>query len=295
MYNRHLDILMMVVEKGSFAKAAEALFISSTAVMKQINLLEDELGVVLFKRTNHGVELTEEGKSIYQDAKKIIRLSQQAIEKAKQMGQKTIRIGSSLMRPARTIMEIWAEIRTAYPSIQLEIVPFDDAHESYLRLLNHLGEDIDIVAGTFPTSLWNCQCRVLPLERMPIMIAAPLHHPLAQKKCLTWQDLDGQTLFVVEKGETEYVDYLREEIVKNHPLIHIQNVSSYDTKTFNACERSGSLMLSTQTWRDLHPSLVTIPMDWDFTIPYGVLYPMHPTPAVQTFLKALVNHHQNHE
>ena len=95
MYNRHLDILMMVVEKGSFAKAAEALFISSTAVMKQINLLEDELGVVLFKRTNHGVELTEEGKSIYQDAKKIIRLSQQAIEKAKQMGQKTIRIGSS--------------------------------------------------------------------------------------------------------------------------------------------------------------------------------------------------------
>lgn len=96
MYNRHLDILMMVVEKGSFAKAAEALFISSTAVMKQINLLEDELGVVLFKRTNHGVELTEEGKSIYQDAKKIIRLSQQRLRKP----NRWVKIRSGLVHPS---------------------------------------------------------------------------------------------------------------------------------------------------------------------------------------------------
>ena len=43
MYNRHLETFIAVADLGSFSKAAEALYISSTAVIKQINLLEQEL------------------------------------------------------------------------------------------------------------------------------------------------------------------------------------------------------------------------------------------------------------
>ena len=46
MYNHQLDTFIVVADSGSFNKAAEALFISPPAVIKQINLLEDSLGAI---------------------------------------------------------------------------------------------------------------------------------------------------------------------------------------------------------------------------------------------------------
>lgn len=57
MYNHQLDTFIVVADSGSFNKAAEALFISPPAVIKQINLLEDSLGVRLFTRTHSGISL----------------------------------------------------------------------------------------------------------------------------------------------------------------------------------------------------------------------------------------------
>ena len=51
MYNHQLDTFIVVADSGSFNKAAEALFISPPAVIKQINLLEDSLGGL--HRTDH--------------------------------------------------------------------------------------------------------------------------------------------------------------------------------------------------------------------------------------------------
>ena len=51
MYNPQLDTFICVVEAGSFSKAADKLYISPPAVIKQINSLENNLGVQLFART----------------------------------------------------------------------------------------------------------------------------------------------------------------------------------------------------------------------------------------------------
>uniref|UniRef100_UPI0015D6C102 LysR family transcriptional regulator n=1 Tax=Staphylococcus haemolyticus TaxID=1283 RepID=UPI0015D6C102 len=83
MYSRQIEVFVKVVEQKSFSKAAEELFISSTAIMKQINSLEDQVGVTLLNRSNKGVSLTPAGKSFYEDAKEIIKLSNQAIQRAK--------------------------------------------------------------------------------------------------------------------------------------------------------------------------------------------------------------------
>lgn len=69
MYNPQLETFIRVADAGSFNKAAEELFISPPAVIKQINLLEAQLGLTLFVRTHRGLKLTEAGKSLYQDAK----------------------------------------------------------------------------------------------------------------------------------------------------------------------------------------------------------------------------------
>ena len=55
MYNPQLDTFICVVESGSFSKAAEKLYISPTAVIKQINSLEASLDLKLFSRTHRGL------------------------------------------------------------------------------------------------------------------------------------------------------------------------------------------------------------------------------------------------
>ncbi len=71
-YNPQLETFIRVADAGSFSKAAEQSFITPTAVIKQINLLEDGLGVKLFERTHRGLTLTKAGVSLYNDAKYVI-------------------------------------------------------------------------------------------------------------------------------------------------------------------------------------------------------------------------------
>ena len=59
MYNPQLDTFICVVEAGSFSNAADKLYISPPAVIKQINSLENNLGVQLFARTHRGLVLRE--------------------------------------------------------------------------------------------------------------------------------------------------------------------------------------------------------------------------------------------
>ena len=76
MYNSQLTTFVQVADSGSFNKAAEALYISSTAVIKQINALEKHLDLTLFSRTNHGIALTESGRIIYKHARKLFAYSE---------------------------------------------------------------------------------------------------------------------------------------------------------------------------------------------------------------------------
>ncbi len=68
-----------MVEAGSFSKAADKLYISPPAVIKQINSLENNLGVQLFARTHRGLVVTAAGESLYQDAKYMVNYSKYEI------------------------------------------------------------------------------------------------------------------------------------------------------------------------------------------------------------------------
>jgi hypothetical protein len=41
---------------------------------------------------------------------------------------------------------------------------------------------------------------------------------------------------------------------------------------FNRCAETGNVLLMTECWQDVHPGLVSVPVDWDYRIPYGLLY-----------------------
>ena len=83
MYNPQLETFICVVESGSFNKAAERLYITPPAVIKQINLLEDNLDLQLFIRTHRGLVLTKAGESFYRDCKYIIQYCKDSVARAK--------------------------------------------------------------------------------------------------------------------------------------------------------------------------------------------------------------------
>lgn len=84
MYNSQLAIFVCVADCGSFTRAASKLYISPTAVMKQMNALEAHLDLKLIERSSHGIRLTPAGEVIYRDARFLFDFSQKSIENAKQ-------------------------------------------------------------------------------------------------------------------------------------------------------------------------------------------------------------------
>lgn len=74
LYNPQLETFLHVADAGSFNKAAAESFITPSAIEKQINLLEKDIGAELFERSHTGLTLTSAGKSLYVNAKKIIQL-----------------------------------------------------------------------------------------------------------------------------------------------------------------------------------------------------------------------------
>src|SRR3981189_2954424 len=67
-----MQILLRVVEKGSFPAVAKERGIGQPAVSKQISALEDELGTELIHRTSRSISLTEAGRDFYESALRII-------------------------------------------------------------------------------------------------------------------------------------------------------------------------------------------------------------------------------
>lgn len=291
MYSRELTTFLAVAEHGSFLKASKELYITPASVMNQINKLESLVGVQLIVRTNQGTQLTAAGRSLYKDAKKIIRQSEQAIARARQIAkdeQQAIRVGTSILRPCKTLVDLWSRIDDGTLPVTIHIVPFDDSPTSMEIMLDSLGKEIDCFVGPCDSLTWRERYNILPLEPVHCCIAVPRKHPLSKKEMLRWSDLDGETMMVVKRGDSPVLNRLRDEIEEQHPLITLMDTPHfYDTSVFNECEQMGCVMETLDIWKDVHPSLVTIPVEWEYTMPYGIVYAKNPSHAAKNFIQMI--------
>lgn len=290
MYNPQLETFLRVADAGSFNKAAEEAYITPTAVIKQINLLESSLDVKLFERTHRGLILTKAGKSLYQDTKYIIQYCKDSVTRAKNAMQEDtniIRIGSSPMTPAQLLMQLWPKIQARCPGIKFEIIPFENTPENAREILANLGRNIDVIGGIFDETMLEVRgCEGLELSREPFCCAVSIHHKLAEKDQLKIQDLYGENLLLMHRGWSHYVDRLRDDIWQNHSKIKIVDFDFYSMNIFNRCENSNDVLLAIPGWANVHPLLKVIPVEWDHTIPYGLLHSPQPTETVKQFLAA---------
>lgn len=291
MYNPQLETFLRVADAGSFNKAAELSYITPTAVIKQINLLESDLEVKLFERTHRGLKLTKAGISLYNDTKYIIQYCKDSVIRAKNAMQESdnvIRIGTSPMTPAGVLVELWPKIHELCPEIKFQLVPFENTPENAREILKNLGKNIDVVAGAFDNTLLNVRnCAGFEISRQPICCAVSIYHRLADKNKLTVQDLYGEKLMLMHREWSHYVDELRDDIWQNHSQIQIVDFDFYSVDVFNQCENSNDVLMAIQAWDNVHPLLKVIPVEWNHSIPYGLLHSPTPSETVKHFLSAI--------
>lgn len=291
MYNPQLETFLRVADAGSFNKAAEQAYITPTAVIKQINLLESNLDVKLFERTHRGLKLTKAGSSLYNDAKYIIQYCKDSVVRAQNAMQEDnniIRIGTSPMTPAGILVELWPKIHALCPEIKFQLIPFENTPENAREILRNLGQNIDVVAGIFDDTMLNLRaCAGFEISRQPICCAVSIHHRLADKNKLAVEDLYGENLMLMRRGWSNYVDQLRDDIWQNHSQIQIVDFDFYSVDVFNRCENSNDILMAVQAWENVHPLLKVIPVEWSHTIPYGLLHSPEPSKTVKKFLLAI--------
>lgn len=286
MYIQQLATFIQVAEAGSFGKAAEILFISTPAIVQQINLLEERCGFPLFNRSNRGVSLTPAGQSLYEDGKKIIELSDKALERAKQIFEDslmTIKIGSSPIFRARVLIDAMNMTREDELQFRYEI-PNLVSELSQFKQFELLGNQCDLLEAIFCDLAWADQCQFFELFQTPICIAVNQLHPLAKKKKVSLEDILPYTIILAREGAISQLDALRKDLQDLDPDITIQDAQTIGQDLISMTEVQPYIFITQKIFQDNHPSLVTIPLDTPHTLPYGFLYAKEPSQATLDFL-----------
>lgn len=80
------------------------------------------------------------------------------------------------------------------------------------------------------------------------------------------------------------MDRLRDAL-ERHPQIHLEDTPQfYDIGVFNRYAQTRNVMITVECRRDIHLGLVTLPVDWNFQIPYGLMYAKDPPEEVLKLL-----------
>lgn len=288
MYNHQLDAFIKTADLGSFGKAAESMYISSPALIQQINLLENRCGFKLFTRSNHGVRLTPAGKSLYDDAKTIIRLSENALDKARRLAdlsKNTVRVATSLLYKCRLLPDIWLKINERCPDLKIEILPIPEK-QSQLNSIHDVGTNYDLREGIYCSTILKDTCNFLELTRTQFCCAVAKTHHLAGMSRITFDDLNGESIVMPIEGVSEEMDAFRKELQEKVPTAEIIDSPYYGIDTFTLCEMNPYILISQKVYSDIHTNLVTVPLETEYTMPYGLMYSKNPTPATQHFIEA---------
>jgi LysR family transcriptional regulator, nitrogen assimilation regulatory protein len=129
---RSLSYFVRIAELGSITRAASHLRVAQPALTRQVQRLEDELGVTLFTRVNRGVRLTEAGQKLLESATRILRDVERTSDEIR--AQDAHPSGKIILGITPTLCpvlapELFSRMRQHYPMIELKVV-----HAGMVRL-----------------------------------------------------------------------------------------------------------------------------------------------------------------
>lgn len=231
-----LKAFTMAVERGAFARAGEAMGLSTSSITRQVDALEEHLGVLLLNRSTRKLTLTDAGERYLDQAQKIL---EELDEANRSVGDRAgpprglLRVNAPLAFAQVHITPMLSKFLTTYPGIELEI----DTADTYVNLVEER-VDLAIRLGTVG-ALGLVSRRLAPMRS--IAVASPDYlarrgtprtpHDLAEHDCCIYPYSNGgQTWHFKKDGGEEIVKVtgplksnntiiLREIAVSGHGLI----------------------------------------------------------------------------
>lgn len=190
---RQLNYFIAVAETRHLGRAAERLHLSQPPLTRQIQQLEAELGVQLFRRTPRGMELTQAGEELLRDAQNIRSLVSQAAERAQraglgQAGRLDVGVYGSAM--FGLVPEVLSAFRARHPDVELVLhyaqtpaqLPALRQGRVHLVFERMLPEESDI--------------EVELVAREPLLLGMAEGHPLASQETVDVSALRDETMLI---------------------------------------------------------------------------------------------------
>ncbi|RQZ62283.1 LysR family transcriptional regulator [Burkholderia sp. Bp9004] len=185
-----ITIFVRIAELGSLSAAARELNLSPSAVSKSLAQLEDQLGVLLVKRTTRSLTLTDSGRIIFERANDILADLESTLDAARQLKtlQGNLRLTCSIAFGSKQLTPIMGRYLDRHPAVSASIT-LDD------RLTNLVEENFDLAIRITSRTDANYAARKLATIHWMYCAApdyldshAPIRKPvdIADHRCLVY-------------------------------------------------------------------------------------------------------------
>ncbi len=188
-----LNYALLVLEHGSFRKAALVLDVRPSVVSRRIRSLEDAIGVSLFQRRSQGAEPTLAGQRILQRGRAIVDDIGQLLRVAdlSSTGREgSLCIGIVATIAGGTARELLRSFLAAHPDIDLQVV--EGSSSEHIGAVRALKMDAAFVVGSPPAP----GCVVEPMWSEAILVALSDTHRLATSETIDWPQLVAERFLV---------------------------------------------------------------------------------------------------
>ncbi|MGI5130060.1 LysR family transcriptional regulator [Pseudonocardia sp. CA-107938] len=197
--SRQLEYFQAVARELHFTRAAESLRIAQPALSQQIRRLERQLGLVLFERNNHRVELAPAGAALLEHAERI--LADLVAVEDEMLGwaggvRGNIRLGAArgLMSQLAHVLSVFCR---SYPAVKVELREHNT--EEMIAGL-HAGR-LDLATLAISRGLDERRLVVHPLGREPlVLVTAATGGPLSDRPEVPIGELDGMEMVIYQAG-----------------------------------------------------------------------------------------------
>jgi len=212
-----LEFFLMVVEEGSFSKAAVRVFRTQPAVSIAIRRLEEEIGAPLFDRSQKTPTLTDAGELVYDYAKRILSLrdhAQNVVTELRALERGRVRIGANESTSLYILPHLILEYREQHPNVKVEI--FRQVSERLPREV--LDRSVDFALLAFEPV--DSDLESFPILQDELVLIMSPDDPLAKRGSLKIEEL-GEQSFVAHNVKTASRYKVVEAFEQHHTPLNI--------------------------------------------------------------------------
>ncbi len=187
-----LRLFLVILEEGSLRRAAERLHISQSAITRQIQLLEHDLGGRVLERTSIGVRPTNGGHTLAEKARSLLAdydLVMAEVRRLVRGESDRLRIGYVASAVQEYLGPALAVLRRTYPKAKIKML---DQTPGEMIIALRRGE-IDLALTGHGVDLLSRDFYTHKLASVPSLVALPLDHRLAPQKQISISELKNES------------------------------------------------------------------------------------------------------